>query len=105
MFWVPHVGVSQPARSRIALQLARPNRHDAFCVCVTLQQIEWIELERAVEQEFEIVQQQQVTRGMLIGQFTQDRRGLQVALFLRHTRQTTTQLSPDIQRRDALALR
>jgi hypothetical protein len=37
MFWVPHVSVSQPARSRVALQLAWPNGHDACCVCVTLQ--------------------------------------------------------------------
>jgi hypothetical protein len=49
-------------------------------VCVTLQQIEWIELEGSVEQEFDVVQQQQVASGMLIGQLTQDRRGLQVAL-------------------------
>ena len=94
MFWVPHVGVGQPARSRIALQLAWPNRNDPFRVCVALQQIEWIELKRPVEQEFDVVQQQQVARGMLIGQLTQDRRGLKVALPLRHARETTAQLSP-----------
>ncbi|AKU11249.1 hypothetical protein AzCIB_1344 [Azoarcus sp. CIB] len=102
MFWVPYVGVSQPARSCVALQLARPNRHDAFRVCVTLQQIEWIELERSVEQELDVVQQQKVAGGMLIGQLTQDRRGLQVALSLRHARETTAQVSPDIQRGDTL---
>ena len=105
MFWVPHVGVSQPARSCVALQLSRPNRHNGFCVRVTLQQIKWIKLERSVEQELDVVQQQQIASGMLTGQFTQDRRGLQMALFLRHARQTTAQLSPDIQRRDALTLR
>ena len=105
MFWVPHVGIRQPARSCVALQLARPNRHDAFRVCVTLQQIERVELERSVEQEFDVVQQQQVASGMLIGQLTQNRRGLEMALFLRHACQTTAQLSPDMQWRDALALR
>ena len=100
MFWVPHIGVSQPARSCVALQLARPNRHDAFCVCVTLQQIERIELERSVEQEFDVVQQQQVARGMLIGQLTQDRRGLQMALSLRDCRQPATQFRSDIEWRE-----
>jgi hypothetical protein len=71
---------------------------------VALQQIEWIELKGSVEQQFDVVQQQQVARGMLIGQLTQDRRGLQVALSLRHARETTAQLSPDIQRRDTLSL-
>ena len=40
---------------------------------------------------------------MLIGQLTQDRRRLQVALSLWHARETTAQLSPDIQRRDTSA--
>ncbi|KFB73441.1 MAG: hypothetical protein AW09_001306 [Candidatus Accumulibacter phosphatis] len=98
VFRVPHFGVGQSARSRIALQLAGPNRDDAFRVRVTLQQIERIELERAVEQEFDVVQQQQVATGMLIGQLTQDRCGLQVTLSLPDCRQAVAQFHPDIQR-------
>lgn len=71
---------------------------------VSLQQIEWIELKGSVEQQFDVVQQQQVARGMLIGQLTQDRRGLQVALSLWHAREATAQLSPEVQRRDTLVL-
>ena len=70
---------------------------------VPLQQIEWIELKGSVEQQFDVVQQQQVCGGMLIGQLTQDRRGLQMALPLRHAREAAAQLSPDIQRRAPLA--
>jgi hypothetical protein len=73
---MPHVRVGQPACSSISLQLARPNCHHAFRVRVTFQQIEGIELKRPVEQQFDVVQQQQVARGMLIGQLTQDRRGV-----------------------------
>ena len=49
---------------------------------MTFQQIEWIELERSVEQDLDVVQQQQIASGMLIGQLTQDGGGLQVALSL-----------------------
>jgi hypothetical protein len=101
---MPHVGVGQPARSRIAQQLTWPYRNDALRVCMALQQIERIELKRSVEEQFYVVEQQQVARGMLISQLTQDCRGLQVALSLWHARETHTQLSSDIQWRDALAL-
>jgi len=104
MFWVAHVGVGQPACSRVAVQHAGPNGYDSLGMGVAFQQIEWIELEGSIEQEFDVVQQQQVARGMLIGQLTQDRRGLQVALSLRDAPETTAQLSPDIQRRHTLAL-
>jgi hypothetical protein len=76
MFWVSHVGVGQPARSRVALQLAGPNSHDPLGMSVAFQQIEWIKLERSVEQEFYVVQQQQIASDMLICQLAQDRRGL-----------------------------
>jgi hypothetical protein len=104
-FWMPNVSVGQPACSRITLQLAWPNRHDALRVRVPFQQIEWIELKGSVKQHFDVVQQQQVARGMLIGQLTQDGRGLQATLPLRHAREKTAQLGPDIQRCDTPACR
>ena len=56
MFGMPYVGISQPARTCVALQFAWPNGHDAFGVRVSLQQIERIELERSVEQDLDVVQ-------------------------------------------------
>ena len=70
---------------------------------MAFQQVKWIELKGSVEEQFDVIQQQQVPRGMLIGQLAQGRRGLQVAMPLGHTRETTAQLGPDINRGNASA--
>jgi hypothetical protein len=68
---------------------------------VPFQQIDWIELERTVKQELNVVHQQQVASGMLLCQFTQDRRGLQVALSLWNNREAIAQLGSNAEHRDA----
>lgn len=78
MFWMSHFRISQSTMA----QFAWPNSHDALDMRVPFKQIDWIELERTVKQEFNVVHQQQIASGMLLCQFTQDRRGLQVALSL-----------------------
>lgn len=100
MFWVANVSISQPVCSCVTW----PNRYDAFCARVKLQQVEWIELERSVEQKLDVVQQYQIATGMLLDQFTQDNGGLQEARSSRHSRQPTAQLDPHVQWRDAPVL-
>ncbi len=100
VFWMTHFCIAQATIP----QFTWPNCDHSTRVCVPLQQIEWIELKRAVEQQLNIVDEQQVTVSVFIGQLPQDAGRLKRPLFLRNRGQPTSQHRTDIQRHGAATL-
>ncbi len=93
MFWMSCRGVVKPVLSK----LAWPHRNDTTGVSVSLQQIKWIEVQSTVEEQLDVVQEQQSLPGSLVGQVTQQVRGLEVATRARYCEQLSSERSGHIQ--------
>ena len=64
---MPQLGIAQPPIT----QLPRPDRNDPTRVRMALEHIQRIKLQRRIEQQLQIVEEQQVAFGVLIAQIPQ----------------------------------